>query len=83
MRDITNREAVEMMNRCKDEIMTLRAVIDRLKPKAEAYDNLVIVLSLLPRQSQGMGEDLVWTLNKRIKELDEMLAPAPPLGASS
>jgi hypothetical protein len=83
MRDITNREAVEMMNRCKDEIMTLRAVIDRLKPKAEAYDNLVIVLSLLPRQSQGMGEDLVWILSQRIKELDKMLAPAPPAGANS
>lgn len=67
---ISNREAIDMINRCKDEIITLRARIDRLQPKADAYDNLAIVLSLLPRQSVGMGEDVVWTLNKRIRELE-------------
>lgn len=71
--EISNKEAVEMMNRCKQEIIGMRATIDRLKPKADAYDNLVIVLSLLPRPSIGMGEDLVWTLDKRIREL----TPAP------
>ena len=70
MRDtITNREAIEMMTRCKQEIQSLRAQIDRLRPKAKAYDNLAIVLSLLPRQSVGMGEDLVWVLDKRMREL--------------
>jgi hypothetical protein len=67
--EITNAEAVEMMNRCKAEIVGLRATIDRLKPKADAYDNLVVVLSLLPRPGVGMGEDLVWILDKRIREL--------------
>jgi hypothetical protein len=67
--EISNKEAIEMMNRCKQEIIGMRATIDRLKPKADAYDNLVIVLGLLPRQSVGMGEDLVWTLDKRIHEL--------------
>ncbi len=69
MRDMNNREAIEMMTRCKHEIQSLRAQIDRLKPKADAYDNLALVLSLLPRQSVGMGEDLVWVLDKRMREL--------------
>jgi hypothetical protein len=67
--EISNKEAIEMMNRCKQEIIGMRATIDRLKPKADAYDNLVIVLGLLPRQSVGMGEDLVWILDNRIREL--------------
>lgn len=66
---INNREAIEMMNRCKSEIVGLRATIERLKPKADAYDNLAAVLRLLPQPSMGMGEDLVWTLDKRIREL--------------
>lgn len=69
MKEISNREAIEMMTRCKQEIQSLRAQIERLKPKADAYDNLAIVLSLLPRQSIGMGEDLVWVLDKRMREL--------------
>lgn len=69
MRDMNNVEAIEMMNRCKNEILQLRGVINRLQPKAEAYDNLVVVLGLLPRPSVGMGEDLVWVLDKRLKEL--------------
>lgn len=67
--EVSNKEAIEMMNRCKQEITGLRAHIDRLKPKADAYDNLVVVLGLLPRPSVGMGEDLVWVLDKRIREL--------------
>jgi len=67
--EISNKEAIEMMNRCKQEIIGMRATIDRLKPKADAYDNLVVVLGLLPRPSVGMGEDLVWIIDKRIREL--------------
>lgn len=67
--DISNTEAIQMMNKCKNEILSLRAAIDRLKPKADAYDNLVVVLGLLPRPSIGMGEDVVWTLDQRIREL--------------
>lgn len=69
MKDVSNAEAIEMMNRCKTEIVSLRGVIDRLKPKADAYDNLASVLRLLPQPSVGMGEDVVWTLNQRIREL--------------
>ncbi|MDB5606702.1 MAG: hypothetical protein JWP25_3602 [Bradyrhizobium sp.] len=67
--EISNQEAIEMMNRCKQEIIGMRATIDRLKPKADAYDNIAVVLRLLPQQSVGMGEDVVWTLDKRIREL--------------
>lgn len=73
MKDISNTEAIEMMNRCKHEIVGLRATIERLKPKADAYDNLASVLRLLPQPSVGMGEDVVWILDKRIREL----APEP------
>lgn len=66
---ISNKEAIDTMLRCKNEIVGLRATIDRLKPKADAYDNLAIVLRLLPQQSVGMGEDVVWTLDRRIREL--------------
>lgn len=66
---INNKEAIDMMLRCKSEIAGLRATIERLKPKADAYDNLAIVLNLLPRQGMGASEDLVWILDKRIREL--------------
>jgi len=76
--EISNQEAIEMMNRCKQEIIGMRATIDRLKPKADAYDNLVMVLRLLPQPSIGMGEDLVWTLDKRIRELQPKPEAAQP-----
>lgn len=72
---MTDNEAVEMMHRCKHEILMLRKEIDRLRPKADAYDNLAIVLNLLPRPSVAMGEDLVWTLDKRIRECSPRAEP--------
>jgi hypothetical protein len=78
---ISNKEAIEMMLRCKHEIVSLRATIDRLQPKADAYENLVTVLRLLPRPGISMGEDLAWVLDKRIQELQppaEMPADASP-----
>ncbi len=64
-----NKEAIEMMNRCMGEITSLRIINSELRPKADAYDNLAIVLNLLPKASQGYGEDLVWRLKKKIEEL--------------
>jgi len=69
MEQVTNAEAIEMMNRCKHEIVALKATIERLAPKADAYDNIASILRLLPRPDRGMGEDLVWALDKRIREL--------------
>lgn len=77
---ISTKEAIDMMERCKHEILTLRSVIDRLKPKADAYDNLAIVLGMLPQRAVGMGEDVVWTLNKRIREIQT--EPAEPHDAN-
>ena len=75
---MSNEEAIQMMNRCKEEILTLRGVIARLQPKADAYDNLVCVLRLLPQPSIGMGEDFVWALNNRIRELSPPASPPSP-----
>lgn len=68
--EMKNAEAIQMMNLCKQEILNLRAVIARLEPKADAYDNLVRVLRLLPQPSVGMAKDMVWILDKRIRELE-------------
>jgi hypothetical protein len=73
---MTDREAVDMMNRCKHEIINLKAVIAQLQPKADAYDNLAAIVRLLPQPSRGYGEDLVWVLEKRIRELTSKPAEA-------
>lgn len=65
----TAGEFVEMMRRCREEIKSLRAEVERLRPKAEAYESLQSVLRLLPQPNLTCGEDLVWRLNKRIDEL--------------
>lgn len=65
-----DKEAIQMMQRCVHELRDLRRQRDALAPKAEAYDVLQTVVSLLPRPSQGMSEDIVWVLEKRIKELE-------------
>lgn len=67
-------ETIQMMRRCKDEIVTLRAQIEGLRPKAEAYESIVHILSLLPRQGIGMGENLVWVLDQRIREIEKSIA---------
>lgn len=79
--EMKSTEAIQMMNRCKQEILSLRSVIARLEPKADAYDNLVSVLRLLPPRSVGnmLGEDMVWVLDKRIRELE----PKKEVGASA
>lgn len=75
--EISNFEAIQMMNRCKHELMQLRQELATLRPKADAYDNLATVLRLLPQLSQGYGEDLVWILEKRIQELTPKPAEEP------
>lgn len=77
---MTDWEAKEMMQRCKHEFLSLRREIDRLRPKADAYETVAQILALLPRPSVGMSEDLVWVLDKRIKELEMKEEPksVPP-----
>lgn len=73
--DMPGQEAVQMMKRCSSEIKDLHALVARLQPKADAYDNISIVLGLLPRPSQGYGEDLAWMLDKRIAEMAKPIEP--------
>jgi len=70
MPDMPAAEAIQMMNRCKHEIMSLRTQLAQAQPKADAYDNIATVLRLLPQRSAGMGEDVIWVLDKRIRELE-------------
>lgn len=64
-------EAIQVMNRCKQEILALRAVIARLEPKANAYDNLACVLRFVPGPSIPTTEGMVWLLDKHIRALAE------------
>jgi hypothetical protein len=64
--------AKDTLLRCKDEIQMLRSQIERLAPKAEAYDTLRQVLDLLPTRSGGYGPDVLW-------QIDSLLAQVAPL----
>ncbi|MHA7968993.1 hypothetical protein [Rhizobium sp. CAU 1783] len=67
------QDYLRMMERTRSEIKELRATIDRLAPKAGAYDLIAQILGLLPRQSQGYGEDLVWKLDQKIKDVEVLI----------
>jgi hypothetical protein len=74
------KEFVEMMNRCRSEILVQRQQISSLQPKADAYDNITAILRLLPRGGEGYSVDLVRILDERIKELTALSSnetPAP------
>ena len=64
------KDYIEMMKRCRDEILQLRGIIEKLAPKAHAYDSISSILNLLPVQSVGMSEDMVWRLNREIAKLE-------------
>lgn len=64
-----DKEAIQMMERASQEIKSLRRTIDQLAPKADAYDAIRQLQDLMPRRSQGMGEDVAYLLDRRIMEL--------------
>lgn len=66
---MTKNDTIDMIQRCIEEIRQLRGEIARLAPKADAYDAITSILSLLPKPTQGAGEDIVWRLLKQIDEL--------------
>lgn len=68
---MTDAETIQMMQRCSDEIKMLRARIEVLRPKADAYEKLSIVLNLLPQQAQSYGEDLAYMLDREIRKMKE------------
>ena len=69
--ETSKQEFIEMARRASSEIKDLRARIASLEPKAHAYEQLSTVLGLLPRQSGVYGEDLAYTLDKRVAELSK------------
>ena len=64
-----DQEAIQMMNRCVHEIRDLRRQVDQLQPMAQAYDVIRTITGLIPQPGQGMSPDIVWELEKRIKDL--------------
>jgi hypothetical protein len=65
-----DKEAIEMMQRCIEEIEIQRGIVAKLKPNAEAYEVIrEVVRMAAPRTSYGAGEDLVWRLKKKITQL--------------
>ena len=70
--EVTKDEFLAMATRASEEIKQLRAHIAFLAPKAQAYDSIAVVLSLLPQQHQGMGEDLAALLDRRVAFLSSV-----------
>ena len=76
-KDMNADEAVRLMTLCRDEIRMLRRQIERLTPRAEAYDHLTVALTLLRQRmpaSNGEGLDLAWELDQRIREIQSATA---------
>ena len=79
VKDMGNQEAIQMLQRCSEEIRMLRAQRDTLAPKAEAYDLLCRIIGLLPsQQNRTYGEDVIWRIEKRIAELQSTLIKREP-----
>lgn len=66
-----DKEALNMMRRCLSDIEQLRAERDRLAPLAEAYAVLRDVVRMVPKPSQGYGEDIAWVLKDRIQKIED------------
>lgn len=73
IKPISTQEAIQIMQRCVEEMRQMRGQIAIFQPKAEAYDLLLKIMGLLPDQSRGYGEDMVWKLEKRVAELQSTL----------
>jgi septum formation topological specificity factor MinE len=72
---MNDTDAIQMMQRCAEEIRILRRINADLAPKADAYDTVRTVLNLLPQRRQGHAPDLVWQLDKEIAELQAKKVP--------
>jgi hypothetical protein len=67
---MTDKETIEMMQRCLHEIEMQRQQINLLTPRADAYEIVsIIARGLSPRQGGMVSEDIVWRLRKKIEEL--------------
>ena len=75
---MNDKEAIEMMQRCLQELRSRRAQIEHLSPLADAYIALRDVIRMAgPRNGASIcGVDIIWTLEKRIRELEPKPAAA-------
>ena len=68
-----DREVVQMMIRCQEEIESLQRRVQYLTPQVEAYDAIRQVLGLTRRNSMGSsneGESVLWLLRDARKRLE-------------
>jgi hypothetical protein len=69
-------DMIKMMRRSASEIKDLRKILDAIGPRAEAYEVIKKILSLVPGPGMGAGEDYVYTLEQEAKKLEERLERA-------
>jgi predicted RNA-binding Zn ribbon-like protein len=76
---VNDKEAIDMMQRCLAEVRSLRAQVEHLSPLADAYIALRDVVRMATPRNGAMaaGQDIIWTLEKRIRELEPKPAPKP------
>ena len=63
-----------LLRRCADEIARLRSRVASLEPKAEAYDCIAQVLSMVPQRYHPPTEDFVRALERRIFDMNQVKA---------
>jgi hypothetical protein len=75
---------IKMMRRASAEIKELRKIIDAIGPRAEAYEMIKKILSMVPGPGSSAGEDVAWTLDQEANKLEDKLNRARmPAGALS
>lgn len=59
---------LDMMQRCRSELMSQRNVINTLSPKADAYETIRKIVNIMaPQGGNCASEDLVYTLDRKIE----------------
>lgn len=54
----------KLLEEAAREIRHLRSALRDLEVKAEGYSAILMILGLVPRQSQGMAPDLAWVIDR-------------------
>lgn len=68
---MTNRDALQMLSVLREEILSLRAHVARLQPKAEAYELISKILHVTVKdQGGGMGEDVLWKIDEQRRKIE-------------
>lgn len=63
-----------MIIRTHDEIIRLRRRLEEAEPKARSYDALLQVLDMMPKSSQGFGEDVAWLLKQELDRVNARIS---------